>query len=403
MKYSLIGLIVVLFVLASSTAFAAYLTLNPNANGKYTDWDSKGCDPKSTDMWKCVDNVDPVTDDWIYTTSWYTNLKTTFNYEASGLGADDVINRVDVVYSAKNASEWRDHWNEWYPKYQKEGICFRPLLVIDNTDYLSTGGLICTTPTLTSYSAAYLTNPATGNPWTYSGVDALEAGMRSENLSLAGGGILGGGGNISQMYLRVSYVKPHVEVHIKSATPDSDSYYEVMGIENADGDYGETEIYVDSSGSSVSEEAYGYEFSASGDLAGENNPDYTWTTLTSPTSLTLGDDAVSDFIDMGFYTNFYGGSYDQVRISSNGFVTFADSTNHGCCQGQNLPDDNAPNNLIAGWWEDLRPASGGGTGTIKYETIGSSPDRKFIVQFDEVGHYGDNTKKVSFQIVISED
>lgn len=132
-----------------------------------------------------------------------------------------------------------------------------------------------------------------------------------------------------------------------------------------------------------------------------------WKTLSNnSTTLNLSDDALSEVIDMGFQTDFYynnATNYSLVRISSNGFVTFTD-TNHGCCAGQDLPDAIAPNDLIAGWWEDLLPASAGGSGTIKYETITEYGQKWFIVQYYKVAHYdgGNGSNPVTFQIAIQE-
>jgi hypothetical protein len=115
-------------------------------------------------------------------------------------------------------------------------------------------------------------------------------------------------------------------------------------------------------------------------------PAFSWTDISgSGTALTLGDDEVSAFIPIGFTFNFYGADYTQVRVSDNGFITFNDDSNSGCCSGQALPTPVSPDNLIAGLWDDLNPSSGG---TVHYETLGVVPNRQFIVQFTDVPFYG---------------
>ncbi|MBI4147264.1 hypothetical protein HY494_01285 [Candidatus Woesearchaeota archaeon] len=207
------------------------------------------------------------------------------------------------------------------------------------------------------------------------------------------------------LVLLAAFAQAEVEIHIKRGDTDTDAYYETIGgIENSDGSKGGLAWYTTSK--SLSSVAYGFYYSGSDSMT-PYYPTYSWTTLTNPTSLSLQDDEVSGVIYLGFNTRFYdnGNSslYNQVRVSSNGFLTFADSTVHGCCQGQNLPYSDVPNNLVAGWWEDLRPASGGGAGTIKYQQFGSSPNKYFVLEFNDVAHYGDNNKKVSFQIKLFED
>ena len=74
------------------------------------------------------------------------------------------------------------------------------------------------------------------------------------------------------------------------------------------------------------------------------------------TAVTLTDDSVSGALPMGFSFDFFGTGYTDAYASSNGFLTFASGSSNGCCSGQALPNPLAPNNLIAGWWEDLNPA-----------------------------------------------
>jgi hypothetical protein len=111
-----------------------------------------------------------------------------------------------------------------------------------------------------------------------------------------------------------------------------------------------------------------------------------------------GDDAVSAPLPIGFSFSFFGRSYESLRVSTNGFVTFDDSTSAGCCSGQQLPNPTAPNNLIAVYWEDLtaRP------GQLTYETRGEAPAREFVVMWDEVAHFGGGGGPVTAQLVLQE-
>jgi len=102
------------------------------------------------------------------------------------------------------------------------------------------------------------------------------------------------------------------------------------------------------------------------------------------TSVSLTDDSVSGSLSIGFDFSFYSVNYSSFFISSNGFITFSGANGSGCCTGGILPDPSDENNLIALAWEDLNPGVGG---TIRYETIGAAPDRKLIVEFDDVPFY----------------
>jgi hypothetical protein len=115
-------------------------------------------------------------------------------------------------------------------------------------------------------------------------------------------------------------------------------------------------------------------------------------------TVTLSDDQVGPFVLMGFTSQFYGEGVSRLRISSNGFITFANSNSSGCCSGQALPSPAAPNHLVAGFWEDLNPRGGG---AIRFGRSGTAPNRIFVVMFDNVPHFG-GRNLTSFQIVLHE-
>jgi hypothetical protein len=102
------------------------------------------------------------------------------------------------------------------------------------------------------------------------------------------------------------------------------------------------------------------------------------------TSVPLTDESYSGALPIGFTFNFYGNSYSQFYISANGWLSFDQPFTAGCCQGQFLPDPNAPNNLIGFPWEDFNPGLGG---TIKYWVSGDAPFRKLVVEFKDIQHY----------------
>jgi hypothetical protein len=103
------------------------------------------------------------------------------------------------------------------------------------------------------------------------------------------------------------------------------------------------------------------------------------------TTVSLTDDSVSGALPVGFNFSYYGVDYTDFYISSNGFITFDGANGSGCCTGGIIPDGSDENNLIALAWEDLNPASGG---TIRYETVGSAPDRKLVAEYDAVPFFG---------------
>ncbi|MES2800792.1 MAG: HYR domain-containing protein [Bacteroidota bacterium] len=102
------------------------------------------------------------------------------------------------------------------------------------------------------------------------------------------------------------------------------------------------------------------------------------------TSVILFDDQLSSTLPIGFNFDFYCNTYTDFRISSNGYITFDAITGaNGCCQGGIIPTNDGINNLIAFSWNDLYPP---GAGSITYETVGVSPNRQLLVNFNGIPH-----------------
>ena len=117
-------------------------------------------------------------------------------------------------------------------------------------------------------------------------------------------------------------------------------------------------------------------------------------------TVTLGDDAVSSSLNIGFSFEFFGTTYTQFKISSNGFITLGTTnTDNGCCSGETLPDNSAsPQTVIAAYWEDLNPTLGG---TIETYKMGSGANEVRIINFIGIPHHpGGN--EVTFQIALYE-
>ncbi len=103
------------------------------------------------------------------------------------------------------------------------------------------------------------------------------------------------------------------------------------------------------------------------------------------TLLSLNDDEVSGALPLGFSFNYFGTVITDVFASSNGFLTVLPGQYNGCCSGMPIPTPGDPDGVIAGWWEDLLPPAGG---SIYYQTLGSAPNRYFIVQYTDIQHFG---------------
>jgi len=112
----------------------------------------------------------------------------------------------------------------------------------------------------------------------------------------------------------------------------------------------------------------------------------------------LGDEGLSEPIPLGFSFSFYGEAHDHAYLSPNGYLTFQDDETAGCCAGQEVPDANAPNDLVAGHWGDLDP---GLAGAVRYATLGSAPEREFVAEWSGVPN-PDGAAPSTFQVILHE-
>ena len=116
------------------------------------------------------------------------------------------------------------------------------------------------------------------------------------------------------------------------------------------------------------------------------------------------DDHCSNLIPLGFNFNFYGNTYNQVVVSTNGYIDFrAEMANNYSpfSFSQTIPNVNFPvKNAVLGSYQDLNNSNG--QGTISYGLTGVAPYRKFVVLFDNNSLFACETSKSSFQMILYE-
>ena len=119
----------------------------------------------------------------------------------------------------------------------------------------------------------------------------------------------------------------------------------------------------------------------------------------------LTDDDISPALPISFPFTFFGNTYTEFYISSNGFITFGPNLNNGCCSGQSIPDAGAfgPENFVAFAWEDLDPGNGGqpAQNLVRYRHFGTAPNRILAVEFFNVDHFSFGNR-VTAQVLLYE-
>jgi hypothetical protein len=115
-----------------------------------------------------------------------------------------------------------------------------------------------------------------------------------------------------------------------------------------------------------------------------------------------GDDGRIVDLPIGFNFNFYGNTYSKLNLYLNGFVTFGTAVAGDFYQVASIggiPSASDPNNMIAFAWSDWVP--GNAPGSMTYETRGSAPNRRFLIQFKGVPESG-GSGNLTAQLVLSE-
>jgi len=139
-----------------------------------------------------------------------------------------------------------------------------------------------------------------------------------------------------------------------------------------------------------------------------------YTEIIGGTTGPVGDDGQAT-VGLPFAFEFDGFTYDQVQISTNGWMEFGTGTpgsergvstggQLGCCGGNangTMGTTDRPTKTLGPWWEDLNANAGGSA--VTYLTTGSAPSRTFTIQWKNMRAYYDfTTTLVNFQVKLYE-
>jgi subtilisin family serine protease len=125
---------------------------------------------------------------------------------------------------------------------------------------------------------------------------------------------------------------------------------------------------------------------------------YAWVDATAGgTNTGLRADDASVTVPLPFAFPFFDGSHTSVKISTNGYLVLGPSA-AGAWSNVRLPSSAEPNGIVAPLWDDLRLET---RGSIWHRTVGTAPNRRFVVSWIGAPHYfdvGDST----FQAILEE-
>jgi len=157
------------------------------------------------------------------------------------------------------------------------------------------------------------------------------------------------------------------------------------------------DISFDLGGRSGGPDYFGYTYLDSNSLIG---PVYDWIEISETGTMVLpsSDDAWVGNINIGFFFNYYGTDYSQLAIGNNGLLF----SGVGTSQYVNQPITQTPSihGLIAPFWDDI--VTWGSAGAIYYQTLGTAPNRKFVVEWYDNQHYYSSTSGITFEAILYE-
>jgi len=105
----------------------------------------------------------------------------------------------------------------------------------------------------------------------------------------------------------------------------------------------------------------------------------------------------SFYIPIGFNFDFYGYTYSHLYISTEGLISFNNIIwNHW---HEPIPSTETPNNFIAPFWDGLEIDD---SGDLMYQTVGTAPNRKLIIQYRNMAFEASTILTGTFQVILYE-
>jgi Subtilase family/Malectin domain/Carboxypeptidase regulatory-like domain/Viral BACON domain len=110
-----------------------------------------------------------------------------------------------------------------------------------------------------------------------------------------------------------------------------------------------------------------------------------------------GDDA-SVQVNVPFAFTFYGQTYNIAHVSTNGFLNFL--APNATFSNSAIPSTFTPNGAIYPFWDDMFVD---GAASVRTESLGAAPNRRFVIEWRNVHFFADNTRRVDFEVVLYEN
>ena len=154
-------------------------------------------------------------------------------------------------------------------------------------------------------------------------------------------------------------------------------------------------------GDPLGPDEHGYYIYDSGDINYSMSPEYNWIEIVGNggTNFNFSDggdgpfnDTSTDVIQLPFTFQFYGIEYNEITVSTNGWIAFGDRE-MAAFRNYSIPGAGGPSPMVAGFWDDLTTDNGGDV----YRLIS---DEYVIIQWNEMRVHDHGSQENTFQMII---
>ena len=94
-------------------------------------------------------------------------------------------------------------------------------------------------------------------------------------------------------------------------------------------------------------------------------------------------------IPIGFVFQYYGTDYSQLSISNNGLI-LSSATPGLLFTNEQIKSSSQVHGFIAPFWDDLVTSDANTADAIYYETVGTSPNRRFVIEWHDNYRFGES-------------
>ena len=148
-------------------------------------------------------------------------------------------------------------------------------------------------------------------------------------------------------------------------------------------------------------DSYGYYAYSNTDTLFEQAPVFDWMEIKSMGNQISVPYATSDYtktVDIPFSFKYYGVDYDELRISTDGWIAFGSGT-QTAASNRSIPFNDNVSSMVAAFWDDLFNEW---YELGKIYTYNDNANHRFIIEWDHVSHKEDDYQPAeeTFQIIL---